>query len=92
MVVCFVCFRFNCVDYVFLFLWLCILIVMHVLFYVFCFFVFFCALFVCECVMYYCHRMQTQSQLTNTTYIIPYHIISHELVPLHECLVKSLHE
>jgi hypothetical protein len=73
-VVCFVYFCFNCVNYVFLLLWLCILIVMHVLFYVFCFIVFFCALFVCKCVIYYCHRVQTQSQLTNTSYIISYHI------------------
>jgi len=35
-------------------------------------FVLFNVLFVCKCVLYYCHRMTTQLQLTN----ISYHIIS----------------
>ena len=60
------------VNYVFLLLCLCILFVMYVLFCVFCFIVFFCVLFVCKCVVYYCHRVSTKLQLTN----ISYHIIS----------------
>jgi magnesium-transporting ATPase (P-type) len=36
-----------------------------VLFYVFVCFVSFCAFFVCKCVLYYCHRVATQLQLTN---------------------------
>jgi len=36
-------------------------------------FVSFCVLSVCKCVLYYCHRVATQLQLTN----ISYHIISH---------------
>jgi len=59
---------FNFVNYVFLVLYLRILIVMHVLFCVFCFILSFCVLFVCKCVLYYCHRVSTQLQLTNILY------------------------
>jgi hypothetical protein len=37
---------------------------------VFCFIVLFSVLFVCKCVLYYCHRVATKLQLTNTSYII----------------------
>ena len=33
----------------------------------------FCVLFVCKCVLYYCHRVATQLQLINISYL--YHII-----------------
>jgi len=36
---------------------------MYVPFYVLCFIVLFCVLFVCKCVLYYCHRVSTQLQL-----------------------------
>jgi len=40
-------------------------------------FVSFYVLFVCKCVLYYCHRVPTQLQLTNTSYIIRnYHFVS----------------
>jgi hypothetical protein len=66
-VICFVCFHilFNCVNYVFLLLCLCILVAMYVIFCVFCIIVLFCVLFVCKCVLYYCHRVSSQLQLTN---------------------------
>jgi len=39
-------------------------------------FVSFCLLFVCKCVLYYCHRVATQLQSTNISYDI-YHIIQY---------------
>jgi hypothetical protein len=36
-------------------------------------FVSFCELFVCKCVLYYCHWLATQFQLTN----VSYHIVSY---------------
>jgi hypothetical protein len=35
----------------------------YVIFCVFCIIVLFCVLFVCKCVLYYCHRVSTQLQL-----------------------------
>jgi hypothetical protein len=54
----------------FLLLFLCTLIFIYVIFCVFCFIVLFCVLFVCKCVLYYCHRVATQLQLTNISYHI----------------------
>jgi len=45
------------------FLVICVVLLLFVLFYV---------LFVCKCVLYYCHRMVTQLQLTNIYHIINY--------------------
>ena len=63
--------QFNFENYVFLLLCLYILIVMYALFCVFCFTVLICVLFVCKCVLYYCHRVSTQLQPTN----ISYHVV-----------------
>jgi hypothetical protein len=40
-------------------------------------FVLFYVLFVCKCVLYYCHQVTTQLQLTNISHIIYHIIISH---------------
>ena len=58
-------FRFKFVNYVFLLLCLCTLIVMSVPFCTFCYIVLFYVLFVCKCVLYYCHRVATKLKLTN---------------------------
>jgi hypothetical protein len=75
---------FKFVYYVLLMLRLCILIVMYVPFYVFCFILLFCVLFICKCtlystvlyctvlyctVLYYCHVMSTHVPLTDIYHI-----------------------
>jgi fatty acid desaturase len=42
-------------------------------------FVSFSLLFLCMCVLNYCHRVATQLQLTNTVYLIIYHTISYHI-------------
>jgi len=68
---------FNFINYLFLFLSLCILIVMFiysysylcsVLFCIFCFIVLFYVLSVCKYVLYYCHWVSTQLQLTDISF------------------------
>ena len=48
----------------------------------FCFILLFCVLFVCKCVVYYCHRVSTQLQLTNIS-------ISISIYPLFEPIEES---
>ena len=40
----------------------------------------FSVLFVCICVLNYCHRVATQLQLTNISYHITYHIVSYHII------------
>jgi len=62
----FLCYLLYSYCYIrFFFVSVRILIVMYVSFWVFCFIVLFCVLFVCKCVLYYCHRVATQLHLTS---------------------------
>ena len=87
MVLCFACFCLICklrifiviysYCYVYVFLLLCMFRSMYSVS-----IVLFCVLFVCKCVLYYCHRVSTQLQLTN----ISYHI---KLILWHMCGIDS---
>ena len=80
---------FKFVSYVFLLLCLCIIIVKYVPFRVFCFIVSFCVMFVCKCVLYCCHLVSTQLQLTE--YILWYHYSGGgEKADCHNCELGSL--
>jgi hypothetical protein len=79
---------FNFVNYVFLLLCVRIIIVMYVPFLVFCFIVLFCVLFMCRCVLYYCHRVSPQLQLTNISiHTLPIHYIQ----VLHSSYIYTRH-
>ena len=45
----------------------------------------------CKCVLYYCHRLSTQLQLTISYHIISYHIISYHIISYHTYHIISYH-
>jgi len=49
---------------------ICVVLLLLVLVYVLFVFVLFYVLFACKCVLYHCHRVLTQLQLTNISYHI----------------------
>ena len=49
----------------------------------------FYVLFVCKCVLYYCHRVSTQLQLNISYHIISYLIISYHIMYLTICTPNS---
>ena len=58
--------------YVYVFLLLCVCSVLCILFH--CKYSVCVCVCVCKCVLYYCHRVSTQLQLLNISYIISYRI------------------
>jgi hypothetical protein len=49
-----------------------------------------CVLFVCKCVLYCCHRLSTQPQVTNISYhIILYRIVSYHIYCSVSCRIIS---
>jgi len=74
---------------VYSFVSLCILIVTYVPFLVFCFIVLFYVLFVCQCALYYCHRVSTQLQLNILYHITETYITSIDVIILYWTAVNS---
>jgi len=65
---------------------------MYVLFCIFCFIMLFPVLFVCKCVLFYCHRVSTQLRITYISYQIFEHlIIFPNLLELHNLHLLELH-
>jgi hypothetical protein len=66
--------------------------VQYIPFCIFCFIVLFCVLFLCKCVLYYCHRVSTQLQLNMSYHITSYHnSLQHEFHIKTQSVPRSKH-
>jgi len=68
---------------------ICVVLLLFVLFYVLFLFVLFYALFVCKCILYHCHRVSTQLQLTNISYIPDAVLVQSDLLMMSTALIET---